>query len=307
MKRFAIKRTTKQYIAIAVICVTVIGGASLAAYIVSTNNIRETYEAKLTDANLKISDNTRSVYIAKEDIPAGGILSEENTEKQNAISSQPQDIYITSSELGKKALIDITKGTQIIKSEVTDAELTADLREANFTVITNSANITNNDTVDVRLLYPNGENYIVLSKKTILDMSEDGLECYLWLSEEEIQIVSSAIVDAYLYEGTQIYTTEYIEPSIQEASTVTYTPSLVTMDLIKNDPNIVKIATEYLSDVVRKAIENRLAASIKVDVKETDWQIQNNQSEPDANVQTEDNYYYTEEVEDKKEDREYGE
>lgn len=306
MKKVLMKRSTRQYIMIAVICATVIGGAALVAYFISTGNIREVYEAQLADAKQKISDNTRKVYVAKDNIPAGGILTDQNTESRSVIASQPQEMYITASEIGKKALIDIAKDTQIIKTEVTDADLTPDLRESNFTVVTNSANVLNNDTVDVRILYPNGENYIVLSKKTILNMSEDGTECYFWLTEEEIQLMSSAIVDAYLYEGAQIYTTEYIEPSIQEASKVTYTPSLATIDLIKNDPNIIKIASEYLSDVVRKAIENRLAASTKVDVKDTDWQLQNNQQEQ-GNVNTEDNYYYTDEVKDKKEDQEFGE
>ena len=88
--------------------------------------------------------------------------------------------------------------------------------------------------------------------------------------------MASAIVDAYLYQGTKLYTTKYIEPNIQSSSKITYEPSLSTLLLINDNPNIIETATTELSKQVRKAMENRLAASLSTNVKEIDWKLNTN-------------------------------
>lgn len=327
MRNLKIKRSTKQYITVALISVVIVGTAALIAYLVTTNQMRDQYEAKLTAANLEMESNKRNVYIAKEDIMAGGLITEENAEYKSTYASQSQDTYIDSNDIGKTALVDIPKGTHITKQIITDENIEGNLRETTYSVITISGNVKNNDTVDIRLVYPNGENYVVLSKKRIMKKdatNDDGTtqeqntinqECYFWLNEEEILRMSSAIVDAYLYEGTQIYTTEYIEPNLQSESIVNYTPSLAAIDLIKKDPNIVNVASKYLSNIVRKELENRLAASLKTDVEGISWDTDRNT--PDAEIEENNNdnesysseniYYFEDEKQAKKEDTEYGE
>ena len=257
-----LSRSTRQYIIVAIICLIVIGGAGILAYILTTSKMKETLEGRIAAANRTIQENTRMVYVAKADIISGNLLTEENTEYKSVFSSQAEEIFIDEFDIGKKALVTIPAGMQITKSYVADADIMTNLRETNYSVIKNSRNIISNDTVDVRLLYPNGENVIVLAKKTIKDMTENNMDCYFWLSEEEILLMSSAIVDAYQYEGAELYTTEYIEPSIQEASVINYTPSQQTINLIANDPNIIEIATKYLSTRVRSQLEKRLADTI---------------------------------------------
>lgn len=295
---------------VALISIVIVGGAAFIAYFTTTGKMRASYETKLTFANQEMAENKRNVYVAKEDIVAGGIITKDNTEYKNIYASQAQDSYISKSDIGKTALINIDAGTHIIKSLITETNVSSDLRETSYDVVTNSTNVINNDTVDIRVLFPNGENYIVLSKKKILSMTEESTECYFWLSEEEILRMSSAIVDAYLYEGTQVYSVEYIEPSLQEASIVNYTPSLATLELIKKDPNIVAIASEYLSNVVRKELENRLALSTDLDVTAVEWDTQNNlidTTSSEDNTSESDAIYFEEEEKTKKEEMDYGE
>lgn len=258
IKRFKTNRSFRQYLMVALICMVVIGGSALTAFILTTNHIRSSYQAKLTSAQQQILDSQKNVYETTKDILPGQIISKDNTKYTTVLSSQDQKTFIDITDIGKTALIKIPAKTAVTKSEVTNAKVSSDLRETNFTVISNSANVVDNDTVDVRIVFPNGENYIVLSKKNIFDISKDRTECYFWLDEEEIQLMSSAIVDAYLYDGAKIYTTEYIEPSIQDASVVTYVPSDATIKLIKNDPNIVNIASKYLNGALRKDMESKL-------------------------------------------------
>jgi hypothetical protein len=144
-----------------------------------------------------------------------------------------------------------------------------------------------NDTVDVRIFYPNGESYVVLAKKEIKGLLPDTLGVYFWLEEEELLRMSAAIVDAGLYPGSRLYVTKYIEPNIQEASVVTYTPSLSILSLIENDPNIIERCSQDLSKGVRKALENRLAESITAGVSNISWDINSDTSNlPSANQET---------------------
>lgn len=279
MKRFIkmkkLKRSTKQYIIVATLCFIIVGGAAIFAFCISNNNLRNSYEAKLSLANKELDDNRRFIYAATEDIKAGAVITKDNTEYISALSSEPQKSFINCTDIGKTALVDIPKNTQITRSIVTDTVVTNDLRETSYSVITNSSKISKDDTVDVRIVFPNGENYVVLPKKKIKSIKEN--ETYLWNNEEDIQLMSSAEVDAYLYKGAKIYTTKYIKPSLQKESKVTYTPSLSTINLIKQDPNIIDIADQYLSSITRKELENRLAKNSKIDVTKTNWK--NAQSE----------------------------
>ena len=60
------------------------------------------------------------------------------------------------------------------------------------------------------------------------------------LTEEETLMMSNAIVEAYMMEGAILYTTKYIEPGMQVASTPTYIPSEAVINLVQSDPNIVE-------------------------------------------------------------------
>ncbi len=267
------KRTTKQYIIVALICIIIIGGAASITAIVITNQVKEEYGKLLFEANEEISRNQRNVYVSVSDIAAGDIVTENMIKHATVYSSQPQDCYITKREIGKLALIDIPKETGIMTTMVTDNTISSELREVEYQVININSNIVNHDTVDVRLFLPNGEDYVVLSKKVLRGYDGEATNCRLWLTEEEIIRIRNAIVDAYLYTGAFLYTTKYIEPNVQGASIVTYTPSIGAIELIQKNPNIFETATNDLSTLVRKALENRLAKSLNKNVASKQWEL----------------------------------
>lgn len=327
--RRRIKRATRQYIIVAFICIIVIGGAAIITSIILTNQIKDEYEHLLAEANLEKERNTRNVYLAATDIKTGDFISKDNVEQKTVYASQPEDTYITSEDIGKVAMVDIPAGTHVQSSMLTGNTISSELRELQYDVININTNITANDTVDVRISYPNGESYIILSKKLLKGYSPETVTCFFWLNEEELLRMSAAIVDAGLYPGSRIYVSKYIEPRIQEASMVNYVPSLSILTLIENDPNIVTICSQDLNREVRKALENRLADSMTSDVKEVDWDVNPNthiavkestEATTDINLsldektetensgsQENDFMYYTEESNAKKREMEYGE
>lgn len=275
---YRMKRTTKQYIIVAVICIIIIGGAALLTILFVTNQIRSEYTARITEVENDKRQNQRLVYVATEEIPAGGIILESNTKMVTVYSSQPQNSFITGKEYGQQALIDIPADTQLMKTMLTQAKVTSELREVEYQVLNINSNIRSNDTVDVRVMFPNGESFIVLSKKVIRGITEGSVLCYLWLDAQEILRMSAAIVDAALYPGSQLITTRYIEPSIQNASEITYTPGLSILALLETDPNILDRSSQELEREVRKALENRLANSMSMDVTQISWDVNPNKS-----------------------------
>ncbi|HHT88933.1 MAG TPA: hypothetical protein GX002_07985 [Clostridiales bacterium] len=273
MRLRKLKRTTKQYITVALICITVIGSAAIITSIIMIGQIRQEYECMIKEARQEMNENKKTVFITLSDIRAGDILTEDKVEQKTVYSTQPVESYISGNELGKTAVIDIPKGTHVVKTMLARNSVSSVLREVEYDVIHISPNIMVNDYVDVRIIYPNGENFIVLTKKSLKGLQPDTPVCYMWVDEEEILRMSAAIVDAGSYEGSRLYLTKYIEPNIQDESLVTYVPNISVLSLIENDPNIVERCSQLLNKEVRKAMENRLAKSSNMDVNSISWEI----------------------------------
>ena len=319
-----IKRTTRQYIIVAVLCICVIGGAGILTTIVITSQIKQEYQKLLVEANQELEQYQRNIYVAASNIMSGDIITKDHLVKKKVYSSQPIEVFINEEQIGKQALINIPEGTQVLTTMIADNSISANLRETEYDVIHLNSNIKKDDTVDIRLLYPNGESYVVLSKKVIKELSIDTASIFLWLETEEILRMSAAIVDASLYSGSKLYVTKYIEPNIQDASLITYTPSLSILSLIEKDPNIVDRCSQELNREVRKALENRLANNIDLDVSAISWDVPANEfpelpTQEKSSVEAEeegkeddesgntDFFYYTEEQEAIERDTEYGE
>ena len=282
--RKKIKRSTRQYITVALICILVIGGAAIFASVIITSQIRSDYKGLLNEVYKDMELNQRTVYVASSDISSGEVIREDKVERMKVYSSQPQDIFLEENQLGKTALVNISSGTQILKTMITNHTISSKIREIEYNVINLSSNIMVSDTVDIRIFYPNGESYVVLSKKELKGLITETSCIYLWMEEEELLRMSAAIVDAGLYPGSRLYVTKYIEPNIQEASLITYTPSLSILSLIENDPNIIERCSQELSKEVRKALENRLANSMGIDVTTIDWDVTDYQFQHPSSV-----------------------
>ena len=216
-----------------------------------------------------------TAYVAKEEIKTGQAITTAMLSELQIEPIMQKEYYLSMKSIGEIAITDIPKGMLLLSNMCKTPMLDNDQREVECEIISLSSNLSENDYVDVRIMLPNGEDYIVLSKKSVhevtIDVENNENSCYLWLSEDEILFYSAAIVDAYLYTGASLYTTKYIEPTIQEASKVTYVPSMNTLTMIRENPNMVTIAATYLQDN-RKRLENRLTDYLNKDVKEVLWE-----------------------------------
>lgn len=278
-----LKRSTKQYIMVSFLSVLVISSVFLVLYFTIIKNIKVKYLGEIQVLTRQLETKEIYVYEAIDTIPLGSRITRDQLNYIKSYSEQDQNYYMSESDMGKVALIEVKAGTYLLKDMLTENKVINQLREIEFGVFQISSNMVENDYVDIRILFPNGEDYVVLSKKNMKHLSIEKNQCFLWLDEEEILRISAAIVDAYLYSGAKLYTAKYIEPSIQLASLPTYLPSLHTLELLETDSNLISVASQALNEQMRKEMENRLSNFLNQDASDILWEMETNSSENDSN------------------------
>lgn len=221
----------------------------------------DNYKTQISQLTDELTTNTITVYVASTDIAAGETLEDGiNVFQQSIYSGMDSSFYMSESELGAIAKIDITTGEPIMESSITTLSITKDTREYEIAVAALMTDQEEYDDVDVRIMFPTGEDQLLLSKVPVRNLNLESCVFYTYLNEDEILRMGSATIDAYTISGTRIYTTRYVESSLQEEAIPNYLVKAEVIDLINKDPNITKIATETLNLQARMDLESRLKA-----------------------------------------------
>lgn len=244
--------------------------------------VKSIYEHRIEIMSEVLQQNTVTVYEATAEIKAGDIITGTTVTAVKTLSGQDMSYFMTETDIGHKALIDIPAGTHILKNMITDEVMGDSKREVELSLNLAGENIKEGDYADLRLRYPNGEDYIVISKSCISRIDTEKGYLYLNLSPDEIHLISSAFVDCFLKAGTYLYTTKYIAASYQKPSFVTYTPNQDVLNLIRQDPNVLEAARDYLFEGKRTGLEERLETYYEnyrsTQDKATDKEIYNNEA-----------------------------
>lgn len=113
--------------------------------------------------------------------------------------------------VGRKLKINVSTNTTLTEEMLVDVEETTDdLRLEEFSMVTLPSDTVEGEYVDVRVLFPTGEDFSVLIGKKVEKYTDSTV--FFKLTEDDILSMSSAIVEAYLYNGSKIYATKYIDP-----------------------------------------------------------------------------------------------
>ena len=215
-------------------------------------------------------NNTSTMYLTRDG--RDYVLSQEEETGNYYITVNNQREYVELNSIPVVAKVDMNRNSVLTRELVTSADNTTtnDVRQEEFNMIVLPTQIETGDYVDIRLVLPTGQNYIVVSKKEVTIPEIDGVPSVdtIWmnLSEEEILMINNAIVEAYYIDGAKLYANIYTEPGIQDAAITTFTPRREVNELIQSDPNIVDRAKAELSsrynagqrDIINAAIENNL-------------------------------------------------
>lgn len=215
-----------------------------------------------TALTTEMEANKQVVYVATQPITKGDTISQigdnANVEMQVVYTGIESYNYISEDDMGTTAIVDISVGVPVMYSMVTDVEMANDTRDYEIASVCLATTQSTNDVVDVRITFPDGSDYVVLSQKMINGIDLENCVFSAYLNEEEILRFTCAMVDAYTTTGARLYTTRYVESNIQEEAIPNYPVRDTTRALISADPNVVTVASDTLNASARLELETRL-------------------------------------------------
>lgn len=152
------------------------------------------------NANLDAIGPIVTCYTVQSATFPGQEITEDLIVEQSIPSSFKNDSFATIEDLvGLYSKVAITPGTPITKDMVMSEEVVDSMREVDISGNRWPIGLKEGDYVDLRITYPRGEDFIVLSHKRVMSITEQTLKVHM--TEEEQHLYQAALVDYYLSRG----------------------------------------------------------------------------------------------------------
>lgn len=216
------------------------------------NDIYTKYD-KNGNAKLFIKKNNQEYEVKKEEETDNYYIEKNNNKEYLELNTVP---LIAKVNMKKNTLIT----TDLLSKSDNFAQ--NDVRKQEYNVVVLPTDLTTGDYIDIRALFPNGQDFIVVSKKEVSIPNVSGVDSddTIWinLSEDETLHMSCAIIDVAQVKGAKLYATKYTEAGMQQAATPTYIVNGSTTNLLQADPNILeKALNEIKSRYNRIGVDRR--------------------------------------------------
>lgn len=200
------------------------------------------------------------VYTVLEKGEAGQSITQEDLALIQMPQSMVGDSYILDPEtvVGKYYKVNISHGVPITSDLMMEEAMDDTTREYDIVADIWPVALKTGDYIDVEIIYPNGEKFVVLAKKRVdsivgqtVKTTMNGTERYLY---------QGALVDYYLSiaDGAQLRFTKYVEPGVQKAAQVYYSIPDNVVTVMNIDPNIVEKANSAVETARRSIIKNSM-------------------------------------------------
>lgn len=248
------------------------GGTFLAVFLYNQGIIEEYQEqvSALQTSLDSVGDITEAYTVIKQTKP-GEQITEEMLDIISIPASMLNDSFVMDMDsiVGLYSKVNILPGTPItsdllMEEDINDKNVLYNtVREYDVVVNLWPIGLKIGDYVDMRIIMPYGEEYIVLSHMRVNGMSDKTVK--FKLTEAQINLYQSALVDYYLNsaQGVSIYFTKYIEPGVQKPALVTYKVSDKIMEAMKKNGNLYATAWASVYDATTRN-------EIDADLVETD-------------------------------------
>lgn len=205
-----------------------------------------------------IKNYTTPVVVLKRNVVQGEIITADMVETVNVNNrTVPTGVVSSGSVVGLSAKYNIAAKVPITGDMVSDEVVAADVRDVEINTILMPSDLVEGDTVDIRIMYPNGTDYIVLAQKNIDKIYDTTF--WMKLSEDEIQLLNSAVVDSFLNSGSKLYALRYTDSDAQvktssdiESETKGYLETVIEKDWDELKKMDVTEAATKLYDYIYK-------------------------------------------------------
>lgn len=273
----------KKSIAIVLAIISLVvgaGGTFLAVYFYNQGIIEEYQEqVSILQTSLdSIGDISTAYTVNKQTVP-GELITEEMLEPISIPASMLNESFVldTTDIAGKFSKVALVPGTPITADVVMGEDIND--KDALYHTVRSYDVVVNlwpiglqiGDYVDMRIMMPRGEEYIVLSHMRVNGISDATVKFNM--TEAQINLYQSALVDYYLNssQGVIIYFTKYIEPGVQKPALITYKVSDDIMEAMKKNGNLYATAWASVYDAtVRNAIDTDLVPTEKEENMDND-------------------------------------
>jgi hypothetical protein len=198
-------------------------------------------------------------------LPAGSLITADDLKSVTMPTVMLQTNVITDKNaiIGRYTKVELQTDAPIYPAMLYEGKpIATDVRIQELQIIQLPTLLKKEQYVDVRIQFPTGEDFVVLSKKQVLQ--REGTVLWLELTESDRMLFSSATIDAYL-QGARLYALTYVEAGLQAAAIVNYPASSVVLDLLEQNPNLVEKATTELARRLRKTLESNLSDMSEAD------------------------------------------
>ena len=236
------QRKSRNSMLLGIVIGLLIGAVIIVLLFLQLNKLQQ--EMKETEAATKL------VYVLTSDVKSGQKIDSSMVKQAEAVQSVIPTDYITLEDLTENTIakLDLSQGSVLSSSLIQEstAKVTSDLRQQEYNMIVLPQYLDIGAYIDIRLRLANGQDYIVVSKKEVQNITEDTI--WINLYEEETLAMSNAIVEAYKMKGAKLYATTYVEPGNQQNAIPTYVPSTEVINLINADKNVTEEAKKGLRD-----------------------------------------------------------
>ena len=249
----------------------VAAGALLAGIPLTGMLMLERRNVELTKENVSYYEQLQeqysyaSFYVLTKDVAAGEALSADMFQIQRVQSTGDLSVVASPAEeelLGKRLKVSLTKGAALSAdvlyegAPVADDERRVELREVEL-----PKTLREDEYVDVRIVFPNGEDYLVVGHKRVYRIIRDDegevLALQLRLLEEELLRYQAACVDTKTYRDTRLYAVQYTG-EYQVAAQAYYPVNREVFRLLQWDPNIVELFVVEKEQERRSLLETAL-------------------------------------------------
>ncbi len=205
------------------------------------------------------------LYVLKRDAVAGEELTEGMLVKKElqSMEEMPSALVGAAEELiGKRLKVSLQKGAALYADLVYEGEQVAqDERSVELQQLYLPQTLQEDEFVDIRITFPNGEDYLVVGHKRVYQILRDEQEqlqaIKLRLLEEELLRYQAARVDTTVYEDTVLYAVPYVG-EYQQAGEVYYPVNPQVLRLLQWDPNVTELFLVPQEQDRRSTLESHL-------------------------------------------------
>ncbi|WP_291568932.1 SAF domain-containing protein [Clostridium sp. UBA2485] len=206
---------------------------------------------------LSKEENQMDIIALNKDINQGELI----TEDMIKIVTYDKELLPTDTLKGREEIKDkvarmnLKANTIVTNSMLLEREdvLTTDLRKQDFDHILLNVNLQPGNFIDIRYRKKDGSDFVVASKKKILDRN-DGI-MITNITEKERNYINNSTVSASLT-GAVLYTTIYVDPENQPPAKITYEINKNVKEIIEKDPNIIRSSQEELKNRINQENDN---------------------------------------------------